>query len=759
MNRGPEPSSVRQPNTGDDGLSNLLSGTQTLVYDPGNTRYIGSIKNPPTNSIFYEGFQSNMGTTILPPATLVLPAAVTRPTFWLIGDTGVTVFYLLSFLALAVFFYGIYRRFRVYWEGQEDPLPRFRNAFERITRSFETMGTHSNLTYQDLYSGIMHFCISWGFIVLFIATTILFLELDVARLLFGVSFFQGDFYLTFNILVDGLGMLFVVGTTMALIARYSPLRERVWGKHTSFEDDLFIWTFFVLAVGGYLQSGLGILGREFPSFEVTSYVGWSVASLLSLLGFTPELAQSMYAPAWWSHSIIALLWIAWLPFAKPFHMISSLLNLVFEDEKAGVRLTRVPEDTPPEEIGYTSIEDLSWKQQLDLDACTKCGRCTAVCPANSAGRPLDPRDVILDLKQHRDDLEAGDDELTIIGADDPSVIRRETMDACLSCMACMDACPVAIEHVPQFTEMQRRLVETGEMNENLQDVMMDIFQKGNSFGESARKRADWVEELDFEIQDAREESVEFLWYVGDYPSYDDRQQQVARSLATLFDEAEVDFGILFEDEKNAGNDVRRVGEEGLYEMLVEENIESFESVEFDKIVCTDPHAFNTFQNEYPDFDWEEKPTYHFTQVLEELLNEDRLPLTGDELNYTVTYHDPCHLGRFNDVYESPRNIIRATGCELYEMPRNRSSSFCCGGGGGGLWMDFDDEPKPSEERLREALEDTEAGQAIEKFVIACPMCGTMFEDGRKTGGFEDSIEIIDIAELVAEALATREVPA
>jgi Fe-S oxidoreductase len=437
-------------------------------------------------------------------------------------------------------------------------------------------------------------------------------------------------------------------------------------------------------------------------------------------------------------------------------MISSLLNLVFKDSKAGKRLQGVPADAGPEEIGYTELEDLSWKQLLDLDACTKCGRCTDVCPANASGRPLDPRNVILDLKEYRDHLEAGGEEIPIITDSGDSIIDSETMESCLSCMACMDACPVAIEHVPQFTQMNRRLIESGEMNETIQDTMMNIFQKGNSFGDPDRKRGDWSEELDFEITDAREERVDYLWYVGDYPSYDDRQKKVARSLARIFRRSDVDYGILFDDERNDGNDVRRIGEEGLYEMLVEENIESFESCDFNKIVCTDPHSFNTFKHEYPEFGWDEKPVYHYTEVIEELFNEERLDLRGDELDYRVTYHDPCHLGRFNDVYEAPRRLIQATGCELYEMPRNRSNSFCCGGGGGGLWMDFEDDPKPSEERMREALEDTDAGDTIEKFVVACPMCGTMYEDGRKTGGYEDEIEVIDLAELILEAYSVSE---
>lgn len=686
------------------------------------------------------------------------PAAeITRENFWMIGQFGEVVFYILSTLAILLFLYGIVRRVTRYLRAGPDRTPRLNRMVDRFLSSLKTAGSNETNFYQDLFAGLMHLFIMWGFVVLFIGTTILFFDMDLYRPLLGSSFWTGDFYLSYSFVLDALGLLFVVGCLMAMYRRYVVHSGRLWHKHTSWEDDLFIWSLFLLGVTGFLPEALRILGTGFPSFEKVSFVGWFTARVLQVGGYDAAWARWIQPYVWWTHAALALGFVAWLPYAKPFHMVSSYLNIVFQDERRGIRLEGVPPEQDPEEIGYVSIEDLSWKQQLDLDACTKCGRCTSVCPAHASGRPLDPRNVILDLKEGRDRWERGDlDGIPVISRSEDSLIAAETMDACLSCMACVDACPVAIEHVPQFTEMNRRLVESGQMEPNLEEVMMTIFQKGNSFGESARKRADWTEQLEFEVEDAREQPVEYLWYVGDYPSYDPAQKKVARSLARLFEDAGVDYGILYEDEKNDGNDVRRIGEEGLFEMLVEDNVNAFEKCDYEKIVCTDPHAFNTFKNEYPDFDWDAKPVLHYTQVLEQLFQSGRLDLRGDELDYVVTYHDPCHLGRFNDVYETPRKMIEATGCELFEMPRNRSNSFCCGGGGGGLWAEFDDEPKPSEERLREAVEDTDAGSRVQKFVVACPMCGTMYEDGRKTGGFEEELEIVDLAELVIEAIEVRE---
>ncbi|RBI63102.1 Fe-S oxidoreductase [halophilic archaeon] len=684
---------------------------------------------------------------------------VTRPTFWRIGHVGEAVFYYLAAVAIAIFAVGVYGRFANYARGTDDWFERLDNLPGRVVRAAKVVGSNEKQFDRDLYGGLMHAFILWGFLTLLIGTTILMIDMDLwTKGLGRDSFFVGDFYLSYSLVMDAMGLLFVVGVGMAIYRRYWVRNHRLWGKHTSAEDDLFIWTLFLLGVGGYVTEGVRILGTGVPEFADVSFVGLFVAGALQMAGVTQSAAAAWYPVTWWSHAVLALAFVASIPYAKPFHMLSSFANVVTHDEKAGKRLPGVPEDASPDEIGATDIDDFSWRQLLDQDACTKCGRCSSVCPAKASDRPLDPRDVILDLKQYREDLDAGrTEEKPIVADGGASVIDSETMESCMSCMACMDACPVDIEHLTSFTDMNRRLTESGQMDENVQDAMMNIFQNGNSFGDPERTRPNWTDDLDFEVPDAREESVEFLWYVGDYPSFDERNRRIARSLATILHEADVSYGILYEDEQAAGNDVRRVGEEGLYEMLVEDNVAAFDQCDYEKIVCTDPHAYNTFENEYPEMDEAfDAAVYHYTQVVEELFREGRLGLSESELDYTVTYHDPCHLGRYNDEYEAPRDIVRATGCELDEMPRNRANSFCCGGGGGGLWMDFDEDPKPSEERIREALEDTDAGPGVDKFVVACPMCMTMYEDGRKTGGYEDDIEIVDVAELVVDALGAEE---
>ena len=706
---------------------------------------------------------------------MVAEGATTRPTFWRIGHLGEILFYVLAAVAILIFAYGVYRRVDRYTTGQADWFDRLDDLPDRIVGSARMVLSNRSLFDRDTTAGVMHVFIMWGFLTLLIGTTILAIDLDIYRPITAAvgteqSFFVGDFYLSYSLVMDAMGLLFVVGVGVALYRRYAARKWRLWGKHTSLEDDLFVWALFALGVGGYLTEGIRILGTGFPEFETVSFVGWFVAEVLAITGMTETTAAAVYPVVWWSHSLLALAFVAAIPYGKPFHMLSSYANIVTRDEKAGARLPGIPADLDAD-TGAERIEDFSWKELLDQDACTKCGRCSSACPANASGRTLDPRDVILDLKAYRESREE-DGEIDIVADGGESVIAAETMESCMACMACMDACPVDIEHLKSFTRMNRQLTDQGDVDTNVQDMFDNVMGMGNTFGDPPDQRAAWADDLDFEVTDAREDDVEYLWYVGDYPSYDERNKKVARSLAKILEHADIEYGILFEDEKYDGNDIRRLGEEFLYVDLAGHHVECFEDVDPETIICTDPHSYNTFKNEYPEVDYAEfaaeplmgfdyddewnqdgsTEVLHWTQAVEELVTDGALGLSGDELDYTVTYHDPCHLGRYNDEYEAPRELIRATGATLSEMPRNRNESFCCGGGGGGLWMDIDEETKPSEERMREALEDTDAGGAVEKFVVACPMCLTMYEDGRKTGGYEDDIEIVDVAELIVEAI-------
>ena len=404
-------------------------------------------------------------------------------------------------------------------------------------------------------------------------------------------------------------------------------------------------------------------------------------------------------------------------------------------------------EPPPEGlVGVASLADLSWKQVLDGFACTECGRCTAVCPATAAGSLLAPRQLILDL---RDRLYQHSDEQRGNGSE--PLVPDEVLWACTTCMACVEACPVGIEHVPTIVDMRRNLVDKGEMDPLLQQTLQNYAGQGNSHGKSARMRARWAKGLDFKIPDARKEPVQYVWFVGDFASFDERVQLASQSIARILHDAGVSFGLLYEGERNAGNDVRRIGEEGLFELLVEQNMTAFGAAQFEAIFTTDPHSLNTLRNEYPQFGLD-KPVYHYTELLADLVARGvislRTPLTGTR----VTYHDPCYLARYNRITEAPRTLIEATGAELVEMPRHGTDTFCCGAGGGRMWMKDGPETdeRPSEQRIREA----QTLGDLDYFLVTCPKDLAMYSDAVKVVGAD--FEVAELTALIERALAAAE---
>ena len=418
-------------------------------------------------------------------------------------------------------------------------------------------------------------------------------------------------------------------------------------------------------------------------------------------------------------------------------------------------------------MGYANVTDFTWKELLDLDSCTKCGRCHVACPATAAGTTLSPRDVILDLRTFANQafntpecleqkFESGTEWPVQNGSPTAllevdvakNVITDSTLWSCTTCMSCVEQCPVGIEHLTHIVQMRRHLVDEGQMDDNLQGALQNLGDYGNSFGESPKKRARWTKGLSFKIKDARKEPVEYLWFVGDFASYDPRLQSLSRQVAEIMNRAGLDFGILYDGEKNAGNDVRRVGEEGLFEMLSEENIEALQGAEFKKIFTTDPHTLNTFRNEYPTLG----ATYeieHYTSLILRLIREGKLEVSNPQ-KATVTYHDPCYLARYNDEHQAPRDLLEAVGVTLHDMPRCRTNTFCCGAGGGRIWMDTSNEQeRTSHQRIKEAL----TLGSLDMFITACPKDYTMYSDAQKSLGDEAPLEVRDVIELVTLATA------
>jgi Fe-S oxidoreductase len=697
------------------------------------------------------------------------PQAVTRILFQDFPTWMMVTFYIAAIGAIVAFCYGCYVQIRKYRRGQSLSLSGIARGLGNMVGE---LLSHRNLKRRDSSAGKAHALIFFGFAVLFIGTATITLEYDILAPVTGWRFWYGSFYLWFSLIVDLAGLGFVAGLIYMMYRRKwlalpkldykrpdrspdEPDYDRSWYRR---EDWLFLWTLVLIGVTGFLLEADRLIWLQ-ANATVWDYRWWSpvgalVAVLLDGLGLTSAAAGEIRYGLWWFHGLLAFSFIGVLPFTKTKHIFTAMASLSLRDPKSAARLPKT--DLEAETIGHRLITDFTWKQLLHVDACTKCGRCHEACPANATGFPLSPRDLVLSLRelanstlQNRALPEAG--VLEVVG-EGINAIRSETLWSCRTCAACVEICPVGIEHVPMIVEMRRALVEEGEMDPAVQTALQNVQKRGNSIGENKRKRAAWTKKLDFEIKDARKQAVEVLWFVGDYASFDPRYQKVAQKFARILRASGVDFGILYEGEMTAGNDVRRVGEEGLFEHVAEHNIKTLAGCTFERIVTTDPHSYNTLKNEYPEFGGEFE-VEHATQLINRMLINGSIPLIAKP-GRRVTYHDSCHLGRLNKEYGAPREVLAAIGVEIIEMPRNSGNSFCCGAGGGRIWTpDPLEMEKPAENRMREAAEI----EGIDGFVVNCPKCMNMFEDAVKSTGNDDRLEVIEVIELVAACMDLQSV--
>jgi Fe-S oxidoreductase len=697
--------------------------------------------------------------------------AVTRILFEAFSAAEVRLFYALGYAAIAVFFYGVYVQVRKYRRGA--PLKLEGGLGRRVWSMFTSVFGGRTVDRRDPAAGGAHRLIFYGFLLLFAGTSTITLEYDILQPLFGIRFWYGRFYLIFSLVLDVAGVA-LIGGLLYMMYRRGWMRlpkldyarpDRVPGDpdfnrpQYRREDWAFLWILLIIGFTGYVLEAARLvwLADRADVWDTRwwSPVGAALAHGMMAMGLGAHGAGLLRHGLWWFHGMIALILIALIPRTKVKHIFTAAASLLVRDPLAAQRLPRIP-DTQ-EKPGVDKITDFTWKQLLNLDSCTKCGRCHEACPARAVGAPLSPRDVILSLREFANaTLESATlpaaAELSVHGKA-PGQVAMETLWACRTCMACVEICPVAVEHVPIIVQMRRKLVEDGAMDPVLTKTLQTIHKTGNSFGESKRKRGSWTKPLPFKIKDARKEPVEVLWFVGDYASFDPRNQKVSQTFATLLHEAGVDFGILYDGESNAGNDVRRVGEEGLYEVLANANVAALASAKFKTIVTTDPHSYNTIRNEYPDFGGKYQ-IQHYTSFVKQLFESGKLKVTTP-LKLRATFHDPCHLGRFNKGYEPPRDVLKLLGCELVEMGRNRSNSFCCGAGGGRIWIpDPVGSEKPAQNRIKEAA----AIPGIEVYVVSCPKDLTMFEDALKTTGNEGKFVVKELIELIREAIPAAQTP-
>jgi len=647
--------------------------------------------------------------------------------------------YLTFFAAGLIMLYGLYRHLRSYGMGLGEFLSLSSRDLRTKVGRFAKFDLGQEKVLEGGSGGVMHGAIFYGFLMLFAYTSLIFIQSDILPVFGGGIFIKGDFYLTLEFLGDTLGILFIVGLVIAVYRRYV---QRLDKLRTGWDDRFVLGMLIWIGASGFMIEALRFVA--IPSqWAIFSPVGDALSELIGrTLALSVAQAQVVYQGFWWAHMFSVMALIAATPYTKLVHVFTSASNIVLAPEKPrgqlstpfslAAMLTTGEVETPP---NFHAAGDFSPLRRLALDACTNCGRCVEVCPANAAGRDLSPRDVVQDLgKQSR---AAPKEDVFANGA-----LRESELWACTTCNACVEACPVFINQVDYIVDFRRTLVAENRLDPMKRAFLENVGRASNPFGLPQQERQSWLVEAG--VPTLRENPhPEYLYWVGCQGSYDPRGRRLTQSMVRILDAAKVNYAILGNEEVCTGEPVRRMGEEARFQELALRNIESIARSGAKKVVVHCPHCFNTFLNEYPELGADFKVVHH-SQLIGELVAQGRLTLAKGE--GVVTFHDPCNLGRVNGVYDAPREVIKAAeGFELVEMQRSREKSFCCGGGGANVWYQAPEKKKIGALRMEEALK-----TGAKTLAVACPFCITMLEDAAK--GPEGGLEVRDIAEIIAERL-------
>jgi Fe-S oxidoreductase/nitrate reductase gamma subunit len=694
----------------------------------------------------------------------------TRQIGWNVGEIAFAVMYVLVAVQALVLAYAFTRRYVTWRRGR--PFGPLDNIGQRVRQSLSVVLLHRRLIRPGyVYAGLMHLFIFWGFLFLFIGTLIVLLEADIVRPYFGLSFYQGTFYVVYKLVINLFGLLFLVGLLMAVYRRYGQKLPKF--RRTLSDDAIVLGILLFLGVTGFLLEALRLSATRDPNAPI-HWVAYPLTLVLN--GVDPAVLGGAHAVTWWSHMLANTALLVYIPVSKLAHIFTGPVNVFFRatDPRAALHLIANIEEQ--EHFGVAKLDDFSWKQLLNFDACMRCGRCLDFCPTFNTGKPLKPRQLIVEIGAYMNrqaGLLAGPagprlDDAGIRGNDlvassEPTlaqvpamaeligdIVSEDELWDCTTCRACMEQCPVSIEHVPLIVEMRRNLVlEQSKFPQELVTLFNNLERNSNPYSFPASSRADWaaargIQEL-AQVDDPA--SLEVIYWVGCMASFDARNQRVARALARIFKAADVKFAILGKEEGCSGDPARRAGNEYLYQILAQTNIERLSQYQPKRVVASCPHCFNTLKNEYPQLGGNFEVVHH-SQFIQELIDAGRLQVPPGTLAAPgMAYHDPCYLGRYNEVYDEPREVLNKVAGGFVELPRCRDRGFCCGAGGARAFMEEKRGTRISHNRLNEAIGTDASGVAV-----ACPFCVTMFEDGVRALNVEERFAVQDIAEIVADAL-------
>lgn len=722
-----------------------------------------------------------------------------REILWNIGSVwNVIAMYSLLALALVVGGNGVYRRLLLWSSGT--PAPEIQgHLFKRIGHLYSWVFMQEGVR-RDRSTAVAHTLVYIGFLVLLFATTMVFIHQDL-----GIKIYQGNFYLGVTVLADIFGFLALLGCGVFYHRRAIAQPDRI---HTRRSDLWLVGVISLMLIQGFIIEALRIHVTNDPWAEY-SPIGY----LLSLFFWSVPTASAsaLHYFFWWFHTASVMFVVAVLPYTKFFHIVASSFNLFLRDfsrRKGELQhlgdIEKLMETESEVKFGTATIKDYSIKKLLEIDSCTSCGRCQEVCPAYRSGKPLSPKWLILDTRNHMLGLQATEklspdgsklarldrlllDKMTLEAggvvkseagyvyenqgvfrganplvqgaalalSNNPEqkimgeVIDSEVFWSCTTCMACVEICPVGINHVDQIISNRRNAVlMEGAIPSEAAPTLRALENRGNPFG-APEDRIKWLQDLDVQILKPGD-SVDYLYWVGCVSAYDPRKQKIAKSLVTLMKAAGLSFGILGTAEGCSGDPARRLGEENLFQSLAKKNLDTLKSIRFHTIIANCPHCFHTIKNEYPRLgnlaDGREPEIIHHSQLLRRLMDEGRLNLKADDEK--ITFHDPCYLGRYNDEYDAPRSLLgKSSRLRIVEMESSKEKALCCGAGGGHFWMDM-----KVGERINVIRTEEAAKTGASTIATACPFCMQMMEDGVKLTDRESQLKVQDIAEVLAARL-------
>jgi Fe-S oxidoreductase/nitrate reductase gamma subunit len=659
----------------------------------------------------------------------------TREIYWNIGRGSIGFMYLLAFIALGLCVWGFYLRLPVYLIGKAlnrlDELPTRVRLY--LTNSFGQLRVFSVRA-----PGTLHAVFFWGFLLLFIGTLLVMVQADFTEPLFSIRFLRGTFYKIFKVVLNSAGCAAII-MLLGLAVRRFVMRPD--GLETIRDDYVSHILLLAILVTGFVLEGARMAVTELhtnPELARFSFGGLPAAWLLD--GMDVGVIRSLHKGLWLFHLLLAMGFIACIPFTKLRHLFITSTNYLFTDLRPKGAIETIDlEDEARERFGAAQLPDLAWKDIFDADACTVCKRCQDRCPAWATGKPLSPMKVVRQIGE----VAFGAPEENLV-----DTVTRDVLWACTTCRACQEICPANIEHVNKILEMRRHLALMGGEfpGDEVKTAIDNLEVNGNPFGMAYAGREEWSEGLDLVIL-SEGGKADILYFVGCYASFDKRNQSVARAFVQICNEAGVRVGILGKEETCCGEPPRKLGNEYLYQMKARQNIELFNRYGVRRIVATCPHCFHTLARDYRDLGFHAE-VEHYSTFIDRLIREGRLSLVSD--GFDCTYHDSCYLGRYQGIYAPPRNVLSSAGARVREMEKSGAEGFCCGAGGGRILAEERIGTRISETRIAMA-----EGVGARLLVSNCPFCLTMFEDGIKTGGFEGKMQVQDLAEIVVQRIARR----